>query len=92
LDLLIDAEHGIWHLANTGAVTWADFARMVAAKAGHAVDGVQARPAEALSFLAPRPPFTALSSERGNFMPRFEDSLDRCVREMTWQFAIRAQA
>ena len=30
LDLLIDAERGIWHLANDGAVTWHEFARMVA--------------------------------------------------------------
>ena len=92
LDLLIDAEHGIWHLANAGTVTWAEFARLAAAKAGHAMEGVQARPAQALNFVAPRPPFSALSSERAGLMPRLEDSLDRCVREMTWQFAIRAQA
>lgn len=92
LDLLIDGEHGIWHVANAGRVTWAEFARLAAAKAGRDVAGVQPRPGHALGFVAPRPLFTALSSERGNFMPRLEDSLDRCVREMTWQLAMRAQA
>jgi dTDP-4-dehydrorhamnose reductase len=26
LDLLVDDEKGIWHLANQGSITWADFA------------------------------------------------------------------
>lgn len=92
LDLLIDGEHGIWHVANAGQVTWADFARLAAVKGGHDVAGVQARPGQALGFVAARPTFTALSSERGHFMPRLEDSLERCVREMTWRSAMRAQA
>ncbi|HEX6719714.1 MAG TPA: family 1 glycosylhydrolase [Pyrinomonadaceae bacterium] len=92
LDLLIDGEHGIWHVANAGEVTWAEFARMAAVKAGHDGAGVKPRPGRTLGFVAPRPSFTALSSERGHFMPPFEHSLDRCVREMTWQSALRAQA
>ncbi|MEX0712941.1 MAG: sugar nucleotide-binding protein, partial [Pirellulales bacterium] len=31
LDLLIDAESGVWHLANQGETTWAGFARRAAA-------------------------------------------------------------
>jgi hypothetical protein len=27
LDLLIDGERGVWHLANAGAVTWAELLR-----------------------------------------------------------------
>lgn len=34
LDLLIDCESGIWHLANEGAITWAALARRVAVEAG----------------------------------------------------------
>src|SRR5204863_1970030 len=30
LDLVIDGETGLWHLANHGAVSWAEFAAMVA--------------------------------------------------------------
>ena len=29
LDLLIDGEAGVWHLANRGAVSWAEFARRI---------------------------------------------------------------
>ena len=84
LDLLIDSEHGIWHIANTGEVTWAEFARLAALKGGYDAALVKSRPARALGFVAPRPSFTALTSERGSFMPPFEESLDRCVRQMTW--------
>jgi len=84
LDLLIDGEHGVWHVANSGQVTWAEFARLAALKGGRDTTGVKSRPARALGFVAPRPSFTALTSERGSFMPPFEESLDRCVREMTW--------
>jgi dTDP-4-dehydrorhamnose reductase len=84
LDLLIDGEHGIWHVANSGGVTWAEFARLAAIKAGRDPAAVKPRPARTLGFVAPRPSFTALTSERGSFMAPFEDSLDRCFRDMRW--------
>ena len=84
LDLLIDGEHGIWHVANSGNVTWADFARLAALKAGRDAAAIKARPGHALGFVAPRPSFTALSSERGSFMTSLEDGLDRCLQEMKW--------
>jgi dTDP-4-dehydrorhamnose reductase len=34
LDLLIDGERGVWHLANDGETSWADFARRAARLAG----------------------------------------------------------
>jgi dTDP-4-dehydrorhamnose reductase len=34
LDLLVDGETGIWHLANRGALSWFDFARAIAEGAG----------------------------------------------------------
>jgi dTDP-4-dehydrorhamnose reductase len=92
LDLLIDGEHGVWHVANSGQVTWAEFARLAALKGGRDATAVKSRPARALGFVAPRPSFTALTSERGSFMPPFEESLDRCVNEMTHRSAMRAQA
>jgi dTDP-4-dehydrorhamnose reductase len=84
LDLLIDGEHGIWHVASSGNVTWAEFARLAASKAGLDPAAVEALPGQALGFLAPRPSFTALSSERGSFMAPFADGLDRCVHDMNW--------
>ena len=34
LDLLLDGEKGIWHLTNQGAISWHDFAREAADRAG----------------------------------------------------------
>ena len=85
LDLLIDGEHGIWHVTNSGGLTWAEFARLAAVRAVCDPAGVQARPGRALGFKAPRPSFTALSSERGSFMAPFEDGLERCFQEMAWR-------
>ena len=38
LDLLLDQEHGIWHLANNGAVSWYDFAIRAAIGSGRRLD------------------------------------------------------
>jgi dTDP-4-dehydrorhamnose reductase len=84
LDLLIDGEHGIWHIANSGGLTWAEFARLAAERAARDPAGVHPRPSRSLGFTAQRPSFTALTSERGSFMPPFEDSLARCFNEMKW--------
>ncbi|HEV7681531.1 MAG TPA: sugar nucleotide-binding protein [Pyrinomonadaceae bacterium] len=84
LDLLIDDEHGIWHLANSGVVTWADFARLVATKAGFDVARVHSRSRHSFGLAARRPLLTALSSERGNLMPPLEESLERCIQENSW--------
>jgi dTDP-4-dehydrorhamnose reductase len=81
LDLLVDGEHGIWHLANSGVVTWAEFARLVAEKAGYDADRVQSCFSHSIDFVARRPSFTALTSERASLMPPFEESLDRCIYE-----------
>lgn len=79
LDLLIDGEHGLWHLANEGATTWADLARDVARLAGCDESLVRGRPSSELGFTAPRPCNTALASERGSLMPSLARSVERCV-------------
>ena len=81
LDLLIDGEPGVWHLANAGAITWADFARRAAELAGLDPDAVEARPTAALALAAPRPLYSALGSERGSLLPSWEDALGRYFRE-----------
>ncbi|EYB69648.1 dTDP-4-dehydrorhamnose reductase [Deinococcus phoenicis] len=77
LDLLIDGEGGLWHLANAGAVSWAEFARQVAGAAGLNPDLVEGVPGSALGLPAPRPAFSALTSERGWIMPDLTDALHR---------------
>ncbi|MEX0269717.1 sugar nucleotide-binding protein [Leptolyngbyaceae cyanobacterium UHCC 1019] len=64
LDLLIDGESGLWHLANAGAIAWADLARGVADLAGLDSRGINARPTKDLNWIAPRPAYSVLASER----------------------------
>jgi dTDP-4-dehydrorhamnose reductase len=81
LDLLIDGEHGVWHVANRGAATWAEFAALVAEMDGSNRAHVRGRPNASLSLPAKRPMFSALSSERGMFMPSLEQGLENYFYE-----------
>lgn len=77
LDLAIDGEHGLWHLANLGATTWADLARKAAQLGGHAPHRITPVPSSELGWRAPRPPFSALGSARGLLLPLLDDALLR---------------
>jgi dTDP-4-dehydrorhamnose reductase len=77
LDLLIDGAGGVWHLANAGALTWADLARQAAAAAGLDASLVDARPTATFGFAAPRPLYTALASERAWILPTVENAICR---------------
>jgi dTDP-4-dehydrorhamnose reductase len=86
LDLLIDGECGLWHLANSDEVTWAALARRVATLAGLDASQVDARPGKALKLAAPRPAYSVLGSERGRLLPSLEDALARYLRETEVSF------
>ena len=75
LDLLIDGETGIWHVANRGAVTWADLAREAAVGAKLDPALVQGLPLADLGWRAPRPRYTVLDSARGSIMPTLDRAL-----------------
>jgi dTDP-4-dehydrorhamnose reductase len=81
LDLLIDGERGIWHLANGGELTWAELARRVATLAGLDASLIDARPLDDLAYLAPRPVYSVLNSQRGTLLPSLENALSRYLRE-----------
>ena len=85
LNLLIDGECGLWHLANSTALTWAALAQRAAQMAGVSTEQLQARPAAQLKTPARHPAFSALGSERGRFMPPLDDALARYLH-------LRAQA
>ncbi|HEY9087778.1 MAG TPA: family 1 glycosylhydrolase [Anaerolineaceae bacterium] len=84
LDLFIDGEHGIWHMANLGAVTWFDFALQVAARAELPLENIQETTLEALPFAAPRPRYSVLGSERALLLPDLADALFRFQRDQQW--------
>ena len=76
LDLLIDDEHGIWHLSNPGPVTWADLARLAIERAGLDPRSIAARPAASMGWTAVRPPYSALGSVRGSIMQPLNRAMD----------------
>ena len=81
LDLLVDGAHGLWHLANGGALTWADFAREGAALAGLDPGLVEPCATPVLRLAARRPAYSALGSERGRLLPSLEHSLRRWAHD-----------
>ncbi|MGV3571346.1 MAG: family 1 glycosylhydrolase [Ramlibacter sp.] len=81
LDLLVDGETGLWHLANRGAVSWAGLATLAAETAGLDSGLVQAVPGAALGQCAARPGYAALGSERGLLMPTLAEGLARYLVE-----------
>lgn len=75
LDLLIDGETGIWHLANQGQTDWFGFARAIAQLAGFDPELVFARQDEQVRA-------RALASERGMLLRPFEEALDDYLRDV----------
>ncbi len=75
LDLLIDCERGIWHLATPTPLSWADLARAAAEVAGLDPAGVRGLPLAALDLPARRPCYSALGSERGVLLRPLDGAL-----------------
>lgn len=74
LDLLIDGESGIWHLANQGKLSWHEFAHRVAHGAGYdpslvlPIDGPQAN--------------NALTSARGILLRPIDQAIEHYLSEI----------
>jgi dTDP-4-dehydrorhamnose reductase len=76
LDLLIDGESGLWHLANEGTLSWYEFARLAAEHAGVSTERLSPSRTDPARV-------TALSSERGCIMPKIECAIRRFTHETT---------
>jgi dTDP-4-dehydrorhamnose reductase len=76
LDLLMDGEAGMWHLANSGAMSWADLARRTAERFGFPASAILALPQCDLGFAAPRPSWSALGSARGTLLRSFDEAFE----------------
>ncbi len=79
LDLLIDGETGVRHIANGGAVTWAGFAIRLAQAFGLDARLVEAVPHARFGWAAPRPMAAPLATERGEVLPSLEQAIQRYV-------------
>jgi dTDP-4-dehydrorhamnose reductase len=81
LDLTIDGERGIWHLANAGAVTWFEFAQLAATACGRPPERIRPVGTTAVWRPAVRPPFSVLASSRGALMPALAHGLEAWARD-----------
>jgi len=85
LDLLVDGERGIWHLANRGSLSWAEFAFLVAEKFDLNKSLIHALNANEIEYLAKRPFNSVLSSERGHLLPSFESAMNEYIHQQKVQ-------
>jgi dTDP-4-dehydrorhamnose reductase len=81
LDLLIDGEGGVYHLANDGAVTWFEFAQRIARVFDLPAHNVRAAATAAICGPARRPAYSALASRRARIMPPLDAALVAFARE-----------
>lgn len=72
LDMLIDGESGLWHIANHGRLSWFDFAHRVAAELNIANPAILAT--------AARPSDTSLISSRGPLLRDVHSAIADCER------------
>ena len=77
LDLIIDGERGIWHLTNGHPVTWVELANQAARHAGIDCSRLEAQASAACNYVAARPQYSALHSNRGILLPTLDSALQR---------------
>ena len=81
LDLMLDEEVNIWHLANKGEASWFELARNVAERAGKRTQLIAPQPFTSLQLPAVRPVYSVLKSEKGIELPTLDHALDRYFAE-----------
>ena len=79
LDLMIDGETGVWHLANRGRFSWAGFAQRLAEAANLDAGLVEPVAASEFGWAAARPADVPLESERGALLPTVDSGIERFV-------------
>lgn len=84
LDLLIDEEKSIWHLATDGCLSWKEFARDVAARAGYNSRLLNSKSSHEMNWRAKRPIYSVLQSGKGIKLPSIEKALDRYFTEKVY--------
>ncbi len=77
LDLVIDGETGVRHLANRGCVSWAVFADRLARALGLDAELVRSVPGASLGQAAPRPACVELGTRFGAVMPTLDSAVER---------------
>lgn len=82
LDLLIDGDVGLQHLANAGALSWAEFARRIAQSLALPSSLVDSVSTQELDLPARRPAYSVLGSERARLLPELDSAVARYAAAM----------
>jgi dTDP-4-dehydrorhamnose reductase len=77
LDLLLDGESGVWHLANSGETTCLEFIKRAAQICGISTTNLRASIVSQFNVKTECPMYTALGSERGVLLPSLEVALEQ---------------
>ena len=84
LDLLLDEEVGIWHLANHGAASWYELAHEAARMAHLDSTFLIKTPTHEMNFKARRPHYSALGSSRATLMGNWTHALEQYFRDRNY--------
>jgi dTDP-4-dehydrorhamnose reductase len=82
LDLLMDECSGIWHITNGEAISWADFARLVATQAGYDPAMILGVRQAKMGWEAVRPRNSALESVHGICLPGLGHAVERMLADL----------
>jgi dTDP-4-dehydrorhamnose reductase len=82
LDLLIDRERGIWHIANDGCLSWAEFGRRVAQAGGLPSDLIHEFTPDVAVTEHGRARDTSLQSNRGTLLEGTNGAIERFAAEL----------
>jgi dTDP-4-dehydrorhamnose reductase len=80
LDLLIDRESGVWHLTNGHPLTWLELASKAAGQAGIDCSRLESQPGTGCHYVAARPQYSALHSNRAVLLPTLDSALGRFLQ------------
>jgi len=80
LDLFLDQEKGIWHLANQGEISWVNFARYIAKIFKISKPEIIIKENNNVKL----PKYSSLGSIKSTIMPSLEKAIDNYVKELTY--------
>ncbi len=86
LDLLIDEEKGVWHVANDGFLSWREFTLMLCRELE--ISNPQVEVVSRDDLPAKRPIHSVLRSLRGDIMPSLDNAIARFRRELLPLYAL----
>lgn len=81
LDLLLDEANGIWNVSNKGSISWAMLAYEVSKRSGYNAKHFKSVTSPEMNFVASRPAYSVLTTEKGFELPGLDNALDRFFKE-----------